>query len=72
MITGISATDLGTYVEYLKQENETVNASDLSYSLEDCLDFEDAASVIEIDDKTKMATGVERLYFSANGLAEKN
>ena len=29
-------------------------------------------AVFEIDDKTKMATGVERLYFSANGLAEKN
>lgn len=52
MINGITSSDLNTCIEYLKQENQTMETADLSYSLEDYLDSPDAESCIKISDST--------------------
>lgn len=69
MIDGITSSNLDTYIEYLKNENQTAQSADLSFSLEEYLEAADAESCIQISESTLKDSDKDFLKKNADKLA---
>lgn len=69
MINGITSSNLDTYIEYLKNENQTAETADLSFSLEEYLEAADAESCIQISESTLKDSDKDFLKKNADKLA---
>ena len=62
-------SNLGDYLDYLKEENHSVTSSELQASLDEILDSKDSESVVQISDSTLKAAGEDYVTDNKDKLA---